>query len=226
MKKLILMFGTMLLFTGSLSAQLGVNLTLAFPQGEFKNNVDRIGFGGSGEISFSPIPLAPYAFGLNVSFVNYGNETRRVPLSTTIPDLTVDVNRSNNIIGGQAFLRLLVPTGPFRPYVDILGGVNYLYTQTTLTERFSGDEKITDTNISDWAFTYGAGAGMMFLLSAENELFLDLKVRYLKGTAAEYLSEGDVQIVNGNVVYNTRKSQTDLVTVHIGIQLGTNLFNR
>ena len=61
----------------------------------------------------------------------------------------------------------------------------------------------------------------MILLSDEieeiNSLFLDLKVRYLFGSEAEYLKEGSVVVDNGNVIYNVSKSKTDLITVNIGV---------
>jgi len=49
-------------------------------------------------------------------------------------------------------------------------------------------------------------------------LFIDLKARYLFGTQAEYLREGDVQITStGHVVLHPQKSKTDLLTAHIGV---------
>ena len=48
-------------------------------------------------------------------------------------------------------------------------------------------------------------------------LFLDLKVRYLFGSEAEYLKEGSVVVSPGKVDYKVSKSKTDLLTVHAGV---------
>jgi hypothetical protein len=56
----------------------GVNFTLAFPIGEFKDNVDRLGVGGSIHFLFwDQTSSLPFSFGLNLGFINYGIECIR-----------------------------------------------------------------------------------------------------------------------------------------------------
>ena len=52
-------------------------------------------------------------------------------------------------------------------------------------------------------------------------VMIDLKARYLFGTQAEYLSEGDVIIdtQRGTVTYNTRRSKTDILTAQLGVNI-------
>ncbi len=53
MKQLISLFIIIILYSVSLSAQsAGGGLMLGFPEGEFKQNVDRPGFGLSGQVLF------------------------------------------------------------------------------------------------------------------------------------------------------------------------------
>ena len=60
----------------------GGNLMLGFPQGEFKDNIDRLGFGLSGEVLFfNSSERLPFGFGLNVGYMNYGSESRQEPFS-------------------------------------------------------------------------------------------------------------------------------------------------
>ncbi len=68
------------------------------------------------------------------------------------------------------------------------------------------------------------GGGLLINLYSPDEgegsfesLFLDLKVRYLLGTEAEYLKEGSVTIDNGNVYYDVSKSKTDLLITQVGV---------
>ena len=201
----------------------GINFTLAFPQGEFKENVDRLGYGGSLQVLFfNPTPDFPASFGINLGYINYGSESRREPFSYTIPDVFVDVDRTNNLVNFHLLFQLISPTGTFRPYVEGLFGGSYIFTETSINSR-NYDEVASSTNFDDFAWNYGAGGGFFILLSDEMEgelssLFLDLKVRYLFGSEAEYLKEGSVILGdNGRVAYQVSKSKTDLLTVNLGV---------
>lgn len=202
----------------------GAHFMLGFPQGKFKDNVDRIGGGISGEFlgSLRPVPIK---IGLSVGFLIYGSETREEPFSTTIPDVTVDVTTTNNILLGHLLLRVQPVKGVFRPYVDGLLGFNYLFTQTKIE---SGQLQVAEsTNFDDFAFSYGGGTGIMikvydgtrkkktkdFRLAA---VLIDARVRYLKGSKAEYLQEGSIRREGTEVIYDVTESSTDLLTVQIG----------
>jgi hypothetical protein len=50
-------------------------------------------------------------------------------------------------------------------------------------------------------------------------IYLDLKGRYLFGSEAVYLKEGDVQINGAQVIYHPSKSKTDMLTVHAGVRI-------
>ncbi len=223
-KNIFIVAAALMIFSSQAIAQsFGINFTLGFPQGEFKDNLSRTGIGIGGELLFPTAPGVPVEWGFDLAFVNYGNETRRAPLSNTIPDLTVDVTRSNNIVLGHALIRIAPPSTLFKPYVELIAGGSYMYTQTSLLERFSGKETISDQNFSDWAFSYGGGAGLMFTVYDQmgTRVMVDIKARYLMGTKAEYLTEGDVIIntQNATVSYNTRKSKTDILLAQIGVNL-------
>lgn len=202
----------------------GGHFMLGFPQGEFKDNLDRIGGGISGEVlgSLRPVPIK---IGASVGFLIYGSETRTEPFSTTIPDVTVDVTTTNNILLVHFLLRVQPPGGVVRPYVDGVLGFNYLFTETKIESR--QQEVAASTNFDDFAFSYGGGSGIMFRVydgtkKKKTEKFrlaavlLDARVRYLKGSEAEYLKEGSIEIVGTDVIYDVSKSNTDLLTVQIG----------
>lgn len=218
-------------FTGSLQSQTaGLNFTLGLPQEEFKQNVDNVGYGLSGHFTiWTPSTLMPYTLGLNVGFITYGNERRNTPLSENIPDVTVDVSRSNNLLNFHALFQISPFFGSVRPYVEGLFGGEYLYTSTTIESEISGEDVVSSTNQDDFAWSYGGGAGFLIKLASLNpdptesfsfgSVWLDIKARYLFGTEAEYLREGSVEIVNGKVTYNLSKSKTDLLMFHLGVQL-------
>lgn len=161
--------------------------------------------------------------GINVGFLNYGSESRLEPFSSTIPDVTVNVDRSNNIINFHLLLQIAPQTGIIRPYFETLFGGSYIFTETSIKSRGT-EEVASSTNFDDIAWSYGAGGGLLFQVhSSDNpdddvsSVFIDLKARYLFGSEADYLKEGSVKINNGNVTYDVSKSKTDLLTAHIGV---------
>jgi hypothetical protein len=122
------------------------------------------------------------------------------------------------------------PSGSFRPYLELLFGGAYLFTETSINSR-GNEEVASSTNFDDFAWNYGAGGGLLInLYSPENSegnfeaLFLDLKVRYLFGTEAEYLKEGSIVIQNGNAYYDVSKSKTDLLLAQLGVMVSFNSF--
>lgn len=207
----------------SLAQSAGLNLTLAIPSGEFKEKVDNLGFGLSGNINFiSPKPKSPFGVGLNLGYIVYGSESRREPLSTTIPDVFVNIDRTNSLLNFHLLFTVGLPTGRIRPYIEGLFGGSYIYTTTSVKSQGTGEEFASSTNFDDWAWSYGAGGGFTILLSGDpntdqNTIYLDLKGRYLFGSEAEYLKQGSVKIQNGQVSYDVSRSKTDLITVHAGV---------
>jgi hypothetical protein len=203
----------------------GINGTLSIPQGPFRDNVERLGpginiFGGY------QFPNTPVLLGLDGGFISFGSDERTEQLSPTIPDLRVNIKNSYNMAHGHLLLRLQGMGTNFRPFADALIGINYLYTETTLSNRgFSGEEPVLrDTNFEDTALSYGLGAGVQLKLfeTAGNEemnrparAYLVLQGRYLLGDEAEYLNS--LSTDNGNVIYDIRQSRTNLVYIQIGL---------
>lgn len=220
------------IFTVKVSAQsAGGGLMLGFPQGEFKDNINRLGFGVSGQVLFfNPSEETPFGFGLDIGYLNYGSESRQEPFSETIPDVIVDVNRTNNLVNFHLLFHVSPPSGTVRPYLELLFGGAYLFTETSINSRGS-DEVASNTNFDDFAWNYGAGGGLLINLYSPDDsednfeaLYLDLKVRYLFGTEAEYLKEGSVTIHNGDVYYDVSKSKTDLLLAQLGVMAYFNSF--
>ncbi len=226
MKSFVLFLLLNCAFFYTMNAQtVGGGLVLAFPQGEFKNNVDNMGWGFNINATLTaPGKLKPFAIGLNLNYINYGSESETRPFSYTNPDVYVDVNRTNNIVNFH-LLGLISPfTGTVRPYGEILLGGAYIYTTTEIKSEYDNERIAESTNIDDWAWSYGGSAGILIKIQGETAgmmgLYLDLKGTYLKGSEAIYLAEGDV-VVNksvGTVRYYPRKSDTDIFSIMIGVK--------
>lgn len=215
--------------TGSAQAitnfQGGLHFNAGFPQGDFKDQVDNNAFGIGGQIFFAP-SKSPMAIGLEFGFMNYGDESRREPFSTTIPDVTVEVNTSNNIVQGFLVLRANLPSGPIRPYADGVLGFNYLFTETSISDASDGDEVASSTNLDDAVFAYGFGGGVSIPVwkspadkAKPIEVAIDGGLRYVIGGEAEYLKKGSIRRENGQVIYDVSRSKTEMLRMHIGVMV-------
>jgi hypothetical protein len=213
----------MLLSITAFAQQAGVSFTLGFPMQEFKDNMSRTGFGGSVEALL--IKTGPASMGLNIGYLNYGNESRRERFSTTIPDVTVDVHRTNNILNFHLLFQIAPPLMTFTPYAEGLFGGSYIFTETRIDSR--DEEVASSTNFDDFAWSYGAGGGFLIHVYSDPgaeiaDIYLDFKVRYLFGSEAEYLKPGSIRLENGHAVYSVEKSKTDLLTASIGVAVSLN----
>lgn len=204
--------------------QASINVSLVFPQGEFGKQVDNIGFGLSGEFMFlSPKPRSPFGVGINLGYYVYGNESRSEPM-WNIPEVSLKVDRTNNLANFHMIFELGLPSGRIRPYIQGLFGGQYLFTETSVKNESNEEEFASSTNYDDWAWSYGAGGGISILLAGDpiteiGAIYLDFKGRYLFGSRAEYLKEGAVEVIGQQVIYHPSKSKTDMLTVHVGVRI-------
>ncbi|MEX2601431.1 MAG: hypothetical protein WD355_07275 [Balneolaceae bacterium] len=224
-----LLFGLLLVAAVSTPAsaqnwEVGLDFMLGFPQGEFKQNVDAVGFGLdlTGLYLFSN---APFAAGLDLGVMTYGNTSRREPFNPNIPEVNIRVETSNNIAFGHFLFRIQPRGVPFRPYVDGLFGFNYLYTESKVQDEQTFEDIAGSNNFDDISVSGGIAAGAMIRLVDTTDpdsgnrisVFLNLRTRYLLGGDAEYLKEGSMRRENGNLVYDVERSRTDILTTQVGV---------
>ncbi|NBC04640.1 MAG: outer membrane beta-barrel protein [Bacteroidetes bacterium] len=204
---------------------------VGIPQGDFRQQSDHIG-GGLNIMGGYRFPNSPVMLGLEFGFMNFGTDTREEALSSTIPDLRVEVENSYNLAHGDILLRLIAPPSQIRPYVDGLFGFNYFFTETVIRDRddFFDEEKLSDTNFEDTALSYGFGAGLQIRVwqnrgevtrSPEDiepsSVYINLRGRYMFGREAEYLQKGSISTDNGRVTYDVTQSTTNLLHIKIGV---------
>ena len=200
----------------------GIRFLVGAPTGDFGDAVDDLGFGIEAHYGLRPVPA--WTFGVGLHAMAYGSETRtyRMPL---VEDF--DLNTTNNLAGGFLFAQFRPLSGPVQPYVEARGGINYLWTESKLEDQdwWDGDEVARKTNYDDFAPFWGGGGGLLIKLcrgdSAQEKpgVLLDLKVTYTQGAKAEYLTEGDVEIVNNVPVFSPSKTDTDLLSYELGVVL-------
>jgi len=202
--------------------QVGINGSVALPQGIFKDKVDSRGFGGGLDLLYSP-RSSPFGIGTSMEYIVYGWDTRQEIIQTSTANFDVDVNTQNSIVRNHLLLRAQRKHEKLNPYLDVLIGYNYFFTDTSIDGDDYDEDDISTKNYSDFAFSYGAGFGFMYEVyynpkDSKNFRFLvDLKMRYFKGNKAEYLRKGGISRVEGELFYDILRSETDLFNLQAGV---------
>lgn len=222
MKKYLLLIFVLFIAPFTVAQTVGGSFMIGSPEGEFKTNLNRLGYGIQihGTL-WSPSKERPFTIGLNGGYMIYGMRTDYRPFSLTIPEVGVDVTRTNSLANLHVLFQINPFGGTVQPYIEGLFGGAYIFTTTEIKSDYNSQHIASSTNYDDFTWSYGAGFGFLFQLKRDlgdvSVLYLDLKARYMYGTEAQYLTEDDVQVSNGTVYYYPRKSKTDLLTFHVGV---------
>ncbi len=229
MKKNLLYLSMALLFISKSFAQsIGGGFMVGVPQEDFSRLNPDNGYGLNIQgMLLTPDEYSPFGVGLDFGFLIFSTENEFRPFSYAIPEVGVEVERMNSMVNAHLVFQVSPFIGRIQPYAEAYGGFSYYFTTTSIKSDYHDEVIASDVNFDDFAFSYGAGGGFKIFLtdftsedSESTEILLDLKVRYLAGTEAEYLTEHDVEVDQnaGIVTYFPRKSETDMLTFSIGVE--------
>ncbi|MGQ0766518.1 MAG: hypothetical protein ACT4OZ_12725 [Gemmatimonadota bacterium] len=197
----------------------GGSLVYGRPTGSFASYV-RQGFGvdGFGRVKIDRRGIL--SLGIEGGWLQYGRETFRTPLSSTVGRILVDVTTSNNIAFLGAGPQLMVPVGPLRPYVNGGIGFSYFFTESSVEGSGNSDYSFAETtNFSDFVFTKLGGAGF-YIPFGRADAGLDLGARYHSSGDTQYLREGSIEDRPGGPVIHPIQTETRLWSWRIGIVAG------
>ncbi len=207
--------------------QTSLQFLVGVPQGQFNTNVGNNGYGFSVLAGYAP-QASSFIAGVELGYLNYGSQSRFEAFNPNIPEVRIKVDTDNSILLAHLVLRVQPNAGTLRPYAEGLGGLNYLFTRSSIQDAGSLNRELASTtNFDDTAWSYGAGGGLMLRVYQKTngirrglqEVLIDVRARYLIGTEAEYLKKGPIQNQNGVLVYDVQKSETDLLTYQLGATL-------
>ena len=201
---------------------LGGNLGLASPSGEFADHVGN-GLGLDGHLLFRPDPRGLFSLRLDAGYVNYGRESRPVPISPTVGGrITVDLTTNNDIFFVGIGPQLGAPGSRIQPYVNGSVGVAYFVTGSSLSGDRDNESFANTTNYDDGTIAYGAGAGVYVpLRRGRTPIVLDLSVRYHRNGRVSYLTEGGIRDnPDGSITLSPITSDANLLTFQVGITGG------
>jgi len=206
----------------------GLEFNVGIPVGGFRQNLNRLSFGGGGYflVRTNPSSSVPVLAGLSGGISIYDSQSQDQVI--LIDGFSVDARLTtrNSIFMGHGMLRILPPVDlPFQPFIDGMFGVKNLYTRTTLEERiaFEANETLeTYIEQGDWAISYGGAVGVQFLVGGDEGVYFLIEARcsYLGGDAADYLvriEDPNVQIVDTIDAFEEKNSATDMIIPQIGI---------
>lgn len=200
----------------------GGGLTYAQPLSAFRSYV-KYGFGAAGNLVIRLDRQGILGLRVDGGYVNYGSETKRARLTSTIGDrIQVRVNTTNNIgmlgVGPQ----LMAPRGAVRPYINGSVGVSYFFTASSLQGTSSSQQFASTTNFDDATLHYGGGGGIVIPFRTKSTpVALDIGARYLSNGRTRYLREGGItDQPDGSIIVAPIESRVELVTWNVGVVIG------
>lgn len=203
----------------NLSPQVGV------PLDRFRENLDAVGFGGGASFLFR-LRDKPVYMGLAGSWMNYANEKDAFTVQVDGFFEDYEWRTNSNILLGHAVLRFQPDVVfPLKPYVDGMIGFKNLYTKTKLVDLNGEEDEVIEreSNLNDWAFSYGGAAGLHIAFWEHIGIRIDLKVAYLQGANARYLARmdnTDGQVFTEPIeAFEERVGPTNMLVPQIGIVL-------
>jgi len=187
------------------------------PQGDFDKITGDLGYGVSGSVRV-PLREIPLQLGFDFGFLFFNGATDGVE-----SDPEASIRYDTNVSMAHVISRYYLHEGTYSPYVDGLVGVKYLFTDARVARRVLPNiAPVTRASLNDWAFSYGAGAGLDIALVSEarrlwfNTLLMSAGARYLFGTEADCIAE---ETAATGEISTTQCARTDLFVPQLGLTL-------
>lgn len=199
----------------------GASFSYGRPVGDFHNYVEQ-GFGFDGFFRWNADRQGILSLRVDGGFLAYGNETKRVPLSSTIGGrILVDLTTSNNIVWFGLGPQVTLPLPVMRPYVNAAAGFSYFFTESSVEGSNNNEEFASTNNYDDGTFAWGAGGGLLIPFRMRGgEWAIDLGVRYHGNGEVQYLREGGIEdMPDGSIRLNPIRSEANLLTYRIGFSI-------
>ncbi len=202
-----------------LAGYAGLSFTTGNPQHgsfqEFSEN-NSFGFGLKGGYYFNPIPLT---VGMNVDFLFFGGETKKLPRTVLGLKVNDTIETSTTMVPILFHSRFQPQITHFLfPYIEVSGGASIYSSNSEL--RPYGNSRISNSE-TDIIWMYGIGAGLQFRLvdfvelpSSHSALLLDIYARYLFG---EQQSLSKAKIIDDKSEFVSSSVKTDILSIGIGV---------
>ncbi len=196
---------------------LGFGVALALPQGEFETYVDP-SFGLSAFLLYNFDRSGQFGLRLDGSYIHYGRETVRRPLSQTIQRVLVDVTTDNEIFSLQVGPQLTLHAGALRPYLNVAAGFSYFATRSSVSGSDDFDDFASSTNFDDFTFAWTSGGGLWVGVSRRVSLLFS--GQYVRNGRVRYLREGSIrEAPDGSISFTPIESTANLLVLQFGVSV-------
>lgn len=192
------------------------------PAGQFGDNIG-LGYGGTAAYLLSLDHAGILSLRTDVGVVDYGSESKRVPLSPTIGGrIQVKVSTNNYIVPVSIGPQLTWPHGSVRPYVNAGFGGQFFFTESSVDGADGTSTDLSTTNQHDATKSWVFGGGVYVpLYSRRVNVMLDAGVQYFTGGHAQYLRPGSiVDLPDAQLQINPLESDTHMMVVRVGVRVG------
>ena len=192
------------------------------PQGELARNIG-FGYGANGAYQFRLDRAGYFALRLDAGVLQYGDEKKRVPLSSTIGGrIQVDVSTSNYLVPVTIGPQFAWPRGSVRPYVHAGVGGQFFWTQSSVEGTSNSTDFASTTNQHDATGVWMAGGGILFpVYEKQTKVSVDIGAQYFGGGHAQYLRPGSIEdLPDSQIRIHTLESQTNMLLVRLGVRIG------
>ena len=207
---------------------LGLNAAVAFPFGEFSDNVN-FGYGITGDISFRLLEAGWLGVRIDGGAIWYGHETTHDTLWLSRVPLVVESTTDNYVAYGAVGPQLHFAGHPMSARVYGLVGLSYFETRTS-AEFDIDDSEIREIDLGshghlgDWTPSFAIGGELRWVLKGTRDgalLGLGLNIDWRRHGATRYLIEGSITDVDGRAVFEPIESRVDFLLVSVGLWFGT-----
>jgi hypothetical protein len=196
-------------------------ITQSRPTGALGDNIG-FGYGFNGAYLFRLDDAGWFSLRADAGFLQYGEESKRVPLSSTIGGrVQVRVSTNNNIVPLSLGAQVAVPRGAIRPYANAGVGAQFFFTESHVDGVDDNHDFASTTNQWDKTTSWVAGGGVYIpVYQKRTKVMLDIGAQYVNGGRARYLKPGSIQDLPDNQIRVTpMETDTHMVLVRVGVKL-------
>jgi hypothetical protein len=192
-----------------------IYFTSAIPINDYREFDNDAGYGGNLEFFFfSPTKQKPFGMGISLSYFGQGLYFYNDPFTD---ESYLSANRANNFTNLQMIFQVAPSGGTVRPYFETFFGGSYIFSNT---EILTLDYYPVNLYYDDWAWTYGAGAGIKFLIGGaegHGSMFLDFKGRYMMSSDVTLLDRQSIRFANDTFYYSDYETQLNFFAIQVGL---------
>jgi hypothetical protein len=201
-----------------------LDISYAVPRGAFAEHI-KSGWGVDVHGEAYSSPGSPLGLRGDIQWINDGSRHNDYPFYWG--GYTLRESTNNQILSIMVGPQFAINGGPFRPYVNLQGGVSHFSTSSSFdaVDVVDGVDPYLppgQTYASDWKLTYNGGAGAAIPLTrGDVEILLHGGASYYVNSETTYLTKGDVQRDpdTGQISITPRRSEAHYLTYHLGISI-------